>query len=173
MVEKAGHKKRLMTARNDFINEGKIKDNADEDDADDDPELDPFAPSREAESEPIAAPIERPRTPPQDDVPDDDDDLYDATPRASRPIVPIRNDVPEEDDLDALIAEAEGQDQAQSSKPARAEPEDDDLDALIAEAEDQDRRTPAREQLNNGTEPGGGQDFADEEAAMQEMEGLW
>lgn len=172
MVEKAGHKKRLMIARNDFINEGKVKETAEDDEADEDPDADPFAPPREEESETVAAPVEPPRTPPQNDIPDDDD-LYDATPRVSRPVVPIRNDMPDEDDLDALIAEAEGQDQAQMLKPAAAEPEDDDLDALIAEAEEQDRGPPPRQQSKDRTGQSAGQDFADEEAAMQEMEGLW
>lgn len=176
MVEKAGHKKRLISARNDFINEGKIKDREEETFEDDDP-------SHEPEPSLPALLPERPKTPVQDDIPDDDD-LYDATPRASRPIVPIRNDVPEEDDLEALMAEAEGQDDAQPSKtntsqPSKAnlpppsktstDPEEDDLDALIAEAEFQDQG-PKKSKSQSG---GGEQDFDDDEAAMQEMEGLW
>lgn len=171
MVEKAGHKKRLISARNDFINEGKIKDREEEETFEDDD------PSNEPEpSLPTLLPG-RPKTPLHDDVPDDDDDLYDATPRASRPIVPIRNDMPEEDDLEALMAEAEGQDDAQPSKTNPSQPsktstdpdEEDDLDALIAEAEFQDQGA-----KNSKSQSGGGeQDFDDDEAAMQEMEGLW
>lgn len=172
MVEKAGHKKRLISARNDFINEGKIKDRQEETFEDDD---DPF---KDTEPTLPVLPAERPQTPAQDDIPDDED-LYDATPRA-RPIVPIRNDVPEDDDLAALMAEAEGQDEPhppktqpvktnppQPSKPS-ADPEEDDLDALIAEAEERDKGAgPSKSQ------GGSGQDYDDDEAAMQEMDGLW
>ena len=171
MVEKAGHKKRVIVARNDFINEGKLEDSV-EDQAENDEDVDPFSEPQLPEPSTAAPAVERPKTPTQDpDVPDDDD-LYDATPRASRPIVPIRNDAPDEDGLDALIAEAEGRDLARTSGPADPEPEEDDLDALMAEAEGQDqpRRQPQGEQQSG---VGGGDDFADEEAAMQEMEGLW
>lgn len=179
MVEKAGHKKRLISARNDFINEGKIKDRGEEAFEDDDP----FTTLHEPEPSLPALLPERPKTPLQDDIPDDDD-LYDATPRPSRPIVPIRNDLPEEDDLEALMAEAEGHDDAQPSKTNTLQPlkmnapqpsktsgdlEEDDLDALIAEAEEQDQGA-----KNSKTQSGGGeQEFDDDEAAMQEMEGLW
>ncbi|CAM1501560.1 Fc.00g035440.m01.CDS01 [Cosmosporella sp. VM-42] len=170
MVEKAGHKKRVMVARNDFINEGKVNDTAEEE-AENDEDFDAFSEPQHPEPNTAAPAIERPKTPTQDpDIPDDDD-LYDVTPRASRPIVPIRNNAPDEDDLDALIAEAESSEQAKASRPA-AEPEEDGLDALIAEAEsgDQSRPQPPGEQKSG---PARGDDFADEEAAMQEMEGLW
>lgn len=114
----------------------------------------------------------RAKTPEQDaDVPDDDD-LYDATPRHSRPIVPIRNEIPE-DDLDALIAEAEGRDAARkvTTQPTQAEPDEDDLDALMAEAEIQDYTTKKDDapKENSKTKDS----FDDDEAAMQEMDGLW
>ncbi|RGP64729.1 replication fork protection complex subunit csm3 swi3 [Fusarium longipes] len=137
MVEKAGHKKRVMIARNEYINESKPKDTAA-----DGEENDLFGedgtsrPTDEIPTQPLET--GGPRTLEQDrDVPDDDD-LYDATPRPSRPIVPIRNDVPEEDDLEALIAEAEGQDKAQKARLAQTEPDEDDLDALMAEADGQE-----------------------------------
>ncbi|KAJ3512844.1 hypothetical protein NM208_g15267 [Fusarium decemcellulare] len=172
MVEKAGHKKRVMIARNECINESKPKESVAQEFADLlDEEEDTSRPTDQERST-SAAQAERPKTPQQDaDVPDDDD-LYDATPRPSRPIVPILNDAPDEDDLDALIAEAEGRDAANKSKPSEPEPDGDDLDALIAEAEGVDQ---AQKENGSGQKGGdkGADDFADEEAAMQEMDGLW
>ncbi|KAF4469499.1 replication fork protection complex subunit Csm3 Swi3 [Fusarium albosuccineum] len=172
MVEKAGHKKRVMIARNECIDEGKPKESVAQEFADLlDEEEDASRPT-DQEPSTSAAQAERPKTPQQDaDVPDDDD-LYDATPRPSRPIVPILNNAPDEDDLDALIAEAEGRDAANKSKPSAPEPDGDDLDALIAEAEGVDQ---AQKENGSGQKGGdkGADDFADEEAAMQEMDGLW
>jgi replication fork protection complex subunit Csm3/Swi3 len=199
MVEKAGHKKRVMIARNEYISESKPKDTAADDEEDDLLGGDSTSrPMGEATTRPLET--ERPRTPEQDrDVPDDDD-LYDATPRRSRPIVPVRDDVPEEDDLEALIGEAEGQDKAQNarltqeepddddldalmaeaegrettkkSEPPRLDPDEDDLDALMAEAESQDQMTRRDGQtwIENRK---GGNAYEDEEAAIQEMDGLW
>ncbi|RSL95965.1 hypothetical protein CDV31_013663 [Fusarium ambrosium] len=172
MVEKAGHKKRIVIARNDWINEGKPKDHI----ANEEEEEDLFGEnntSRPATAEPTTTTTtttepSRAKTPQRDNDVPDDDDIYDATPRQVRHTLPIRNEVPEEDDLEALIAEAEGQDAAKKSKPSEPEPDSDDLDALIAEAEGQDQAS-----KKNGPEPKGGDDFADEEAAMQEMDGLW
>ncbi|CEI61220.1 hypothetical protein FVEN_g6054 [Fusarium venenatum] len=192
MVEKAGHKKRVIIARNEYVNESKPKDTV----ADDEGE-DLFG--QDSISRPTDEAM-RPRTPEQDrDVPDDDD-LYDATPRPSRPIVPIRNDVPEEDDLEALIAEAEGQDRAQKARPAQKEPDEDDLDALMAEAEGQamtkkpgpPRQDPNEDDLDALMAEAESRDqtikrdgqirignsksmnaYEDDEAAMQEIDGLW
>ncbi|RSL93229.1 hypothetical protein CEP52_013365 [Fusarium oligoseptatum] len=173
MVEKAGHKKRIVIARNDWINEGKPKDHI----ANEEEEEDLFGEnntSRPATAEPTTTTTttttepSRAKTPQRDNDVPDDDDIYDATPRQVRHTLPIRNEVPEEDDLEALIAEAEGQDAAKKSKASEPEPDGDDLDALIAEAEGQDQAP-----KKNGPESKGGDDFADEEAAMQEMDGLW
>ncbi|EEU35278.1 uncharacterized protein NECHADRAFT_36875 [Fusarium vanettenii 77-13-4] len=150
MVEKAGHKKRIVIARNEWINEGKPKDHIAN--GEDEEEEDLFGEnntSQPAGPEPTttttATEPSRAKTPQRDDDVPDDDDIYDATPRQVRHTLPIRNEVPEEDDLEALIAEAEGQDAAKRSKPSEPEPD----------------------------EPKGGDDFADEEAAMQEIDGLW
>ncbi|KAM0351493.1 hypothetical protein HYE67_001063 [Fusarium culmorum] len=141
MVEKAGHKKRVMIARNEYINESKPKDTMT-----DDEEVDLLGrdntsrPTDEATTRTQVT--ERLRTPePSRDMPDDDD-LYDATPRPSRPIVPIRNDVPEEDDIEALIAESQ----------------------------DQTTKRDGQIQIENSES---GNAYEDDEAAMQEMEGLW
>ncbi|KAK7428099.1 chromosome segregation in meiosis-related protein [Neonectria magnoliae] len=172
MVEKAGHKKRVMIARNEFINEGKPKYGEDEEQ---DPNDDIVDSSHvEASAEPTMATTitQRPKTPERDDDVPDDDDLYGATPRASRPIVPILNDKPEDADLEALVAEAEDQDRSRKSKATDIEPDGDDLDALIAEAEGQDQPSKAVRETTGGKE-NPGNDFADDEAAMQEMDGLW
>ncbi|OAA35410.1 replication fork protection component Swi3 [Metarhizium rileyi] len=158
MVEKAGHKKRIMAARSEFINEGKPKETVEEDD---------FGLDATSDAEPIKTGLfdeTRPRTPVHDDVPDDED-LYGATPRIMR----TRQDTPrDKDDLDALIAEAEGQDGKQKSQ--EADDNHDDLDALIAEAENSDERKGVHNPANGNLTH---DNFDDDEAAMQEMDGLW
>ncbi|KAK6088957.1 chromosome segregation in meiosis protein 3 [Seiridium cupressi] len=159
MVEKAGHTRSMRIARMDWINEGKPKNSVDEDD---DADLHGEEEGREARRFPArVAPIfqnsgrqsERPKTPSIDDL-FGDDDLYDATPRASRNIIPgteaattQSGGAPDDkEDLDALMAEEEAQRAAPVSifgngqpqpKPISrpVAPEDDDLDAIMAEAE--------------------------------------
>lgn len=176
MVEKAGHKKALVVARDGWINEGRPKANHDDDD-----ELG------------IGA------------VNINDDDLYDATPRGARRFVNMLqddapaaapaavNDMPDDDDLEALMAEAESMDSrrlltattntaatttkqttiANASANGPEEDDDDDyLNALIAEAEAQDQQ-PAKKTGNDSASGDTGHDFADEEEAMREMDGLW
>ncbi|PTB70268.1 Swi3-domain-containing protein [Trichoderma citrinoviride] len=191
MVEKAGHKKALVTGRNEWINEGRPK--ASNDDEDDDFDFGTVAISGDSQAA-IAQDTQQrtQRTPERDNDVPDDDDLYDATPRAPRSTNALRvaapsNDAPDDDDLEALMAEAESMDSRpgpgaptatavtkQRNQPA--EEEDDDLDALIAEAEEQDRSSGQPTGKNTGSSSasaGKGHDFADEEEAMQEMEGLW
>lgn len=88
---------------------------------------------------------------------------------------------PDEDDLDALMAEAEAQETTAKAPPpkpavqASAEDDGDDLDALMAEAEaDAETGTTsgAAESKPDGPAPPAG-DFADEEEAMVELDGLW
>lgn len=171
MVEKTGHKKRMALARIDWINEGKTKGGGDdhatlEGEEDEDLEMRPISTLEKP-------PPVRPSTPSGDrDVPDDDD-LYDATPRRAPPTVPVVNGEPDPDDLEALMAEAAGQDASgPRNAPARDEP-DDDLDALIAEAESHDAGGDKDKGSVNLQTQGPSDDFAEEEAAMQEMEGLW
>ncbi len=192
MVEKAGHKKRLMTARNEWLNERKPK-SADEKDDDDDP----FALEESADTTDSAAVRlpERPgagrliqsreggkggpSTPPRGH-PDDfseDDDLYNVTPRAGpRPgLTALQPDAPDDDDLDALMAEAEDHDSRPpppAKKTAQRQNEGDDLDDLMAEAEEQDSR-PAKSLFGNpsASKPTA-TDWDDDEAAMREMEGF-
>ncbi|KAI0376997.1 Swi3-domain-containing protein [Hypomontagnella monticulosa] len=171
MAEKAGHKKYMRIKRMEWIDEGKPKPPSLSDDEDLFGESNGQSEERSAAIFPArVAPIfqnqqsERPKTPTRDDVPDDDDDIYSATPLASRP-QPASTSMfgngeasttggaskslfgnggePDEDDLDALMAEEEAQRTKPTSlfgngaqKPAqpRDEPED-DLDALMAEAE--------------------------------------
>ncbi|TFA98994.1 Chromosome segregation in meiosis protein 3 [Trichoderma ghanense] len=187
MVEKAGHKKALTMARNEWINEGRPK-ASNEDDEDDD--FDIGAVTISGDSQAVSEGRQRTeKTPERDNDVPDEDDLYDATPRAPRSTNALRaapsNDVPDDDDLEALMAEAESRD----SRPGPAAPsaaaakqrnqsieeEDDDLDALIAEAEEHDRSSgqPTGKNAGSNASADKGHDFADEEEAMQEMEGLW
>lgn len=169
MVEKAGHKKRLVAARNEWISDGQRRRKA----AENGESLeDESVESRAAQFTSMVTSTEQPSTPPRGDVPDDDD-LYDATPRAARRAQPS-DDVPEEDDLDALIAEAEANDRGRQPAPRHTAEQPDELDALIAEAEELDQNK--KEQPNriaDRTKEKSEDNFADEEAAMQEMEGLW
>ncbi|KAI2619755.1 Swi3-domain-containing protein [Hypomontagnella submonticulosa] len=173
MAEKAGHKKYMRIKRMEWIDEGKPKPPALDDDEDLFGESNNQPEERSAAIFPArVAPIfqnresERPKTPTRDDVPDDDDDIYGATPLASRPQPASsmfgnggtgitttpgtslfgNGAEPDEDDLDALMAEEEAQRTKPTSlfgngtqKPAlpQDEPED-DLDALMAEAEAQE-----------------------------------
>ncbi|OTA58818.1 Swi3-domain-containing protein [Hypoxylon sp. EC38] len=173
MAEKAGHKKYMRMKRMEWIDEGKPKPagmSGDEEDlfgeANNQPEeRDPAVfPAR-------IAPIfqnrgsEKAQTPTRDDVPDDDEDFYNATPMAAKTTQPASASVfgngekstgsasaslfgngaePDEDDLDALMAEEEAQrtkptslfgDGAGKAKQPQPELGEDDLDALMAEAE--------------------------------------
>ncbi|KAK3372184.1 replication fork protection component Swi3-domain-containing protein [Podospora didyma] len=175
MVEKAGHRTQIRNERLRWIDEGRPKGTAhDDNDGDDD---DPFrnttqstAPKQPSRVAPIfdKAAQNRPGTPPPDDSFNIlDEDIYNATPRASTPAPArqvVQDDVPDGDDLDALMAEAEsGANNTTSassgpafgsifgkgasifgngpaSKPSQSasnEPDDDELDALMAEAETQ------------------------------------
>ncbi|KAI1343459.1 Swi3-domain-containing protein [Xylariaceae sp. FL0016] len=163
MVEKTGHKKYMRIKRLEWIDEGRPKPSvtADEDDL--------FGDSNEAEEREAAvfparvAPIfqtqnvERSKTPVQDDLFGDDEDIYNATPKRSKTTAPTNSmfgnggqqdgGEPDEDDLDALMAEEEAQRTATTSifgngnsnnnKSVQQgdEPDEDDLDALMAEAE--------------------------------------
>lgn len=157
MVEKAGHTRQMRMARMEWIDEGKPKDAAD-----DNEDIDGFGEveGRDAAKFPArVAPIfqnsgrpsERPKTP---SILNDDlfgeDDLYDATPKALRNVAAgtgAMDEQPDEDeDLDALMAEEEARQQApvsifgngqarQQLVSRPAAPDEDDLDALMAEAE--------------------------------------
>jgi len=90
-------------------------------------------------------------------------------------------DAPGDDDLDALMAEAEAyQDEARAKAanptrtPAATTADSvDDLDALIAEAEAAEAG-PERLKPQPGRSPAAAEEaFAEEEAAMAEMDGLW
>ncbi|KAK1255732.1 hypothetical protein MKX07_007991 [Trichoderma sp. CBMAI-0711] len=191
MVEKAGHKKALVTARNEWINEGRPKGSNNDDDDDD---FDFGAVAISGDSQTVSVPEDgrqrTQKTPERDNDVPDDDDLYDATPRAPRLTNALHaapsNDAPDDDDLEALMAEAEGMDNrpgpaapsaaaAKQHLPSTGEEVDDDLDALIAEAEERDRSSgqPTGRNAGSGGFADKGHDFADEEEAMQEMEGLW
>ncbi|KAH8816827.1 replication fork protection component Swi3-domain-containing protein [Xylogone sp. PMI_703] len=179
MVEKAGHKKRVQMMRMEWINEGRPRASQPEDSMYEEPAL----PSRVAttvESAPRIAPIfekaasTRPKTP--EDVPDMDD-LYDATPRASRNTQPqpatasetaipsifgpakpnSGDDIPPEDDLDALLAEEEML-QAESRKP---QPVAKPVQAAVSQEDDFMDDMDAMEDMDDDME------------AVAAMQGMW
>ncbi|KAJ4132661.1 chromosome segregation in meiosis- protein [Fusarium falciforme] len=87
MVEKAGHKKRIVIARNDWINEGKPKDHIANGEEEEEEDLfgennasQPAGPEHTTTTEPSRA-----KTPQRDNDVPDDDDIYDATPPTSSP----------------------------------------------------------------------------------------
>lgn len=156
MVEKLGHKKRMQVMRMDWINEGKPKEPVHADDIFDEPVLPPREASSRTEMATRIAPIlegsqnERPKTPEVNA--NNDEDLYDATPRIPRINAPIpttesssifgprKTAAPEKprDDLDALLEEQELDDMIATNelrKTAEYEDPEDDLDALLAEQE--------------------------------------
>lgn len=157
MVEKAGHKTTMRSARLQWIDEGKPRAAANSDDEDNrihQGASGPRQPDKVASifENTANAARDRAKTPTMDDL-FDDDDIYNATPlRNTGSTAPSRQvvdgDIPDDDDLDALMAEAETGPGA--SVPSRSifgngsgsmqpgpsgEPDDDDLDALMAEAE--------------------------------------
>ncbi|KAH9905406.1 Swi3-domain-containing protein [Xylariomycetidae sp. FL2044] len=157
MVEKTGHKKYIRMKRLEWIDEGKPKPSVTAEDDDLFGDLDDQPQERDPARFPAPlAPIfqstagERHKTPVRDDVPDNDEDIYGATPRqpkasAAAPSLFGNGGEPDDDDLDALMAEEEAQRTAPTSlfgngqKPARTrdrpDEDEDDLDALVAEAE--------------------------------------
>ncbi|KOS19780.1 Chromosome segregation in meiosis protein 3 [Escovopsis weberi] len=199
MVEKAGHKKKLQAARQEWISQGKPHDDDDDDDNNNNSDHHNNNNNDDDDDDGgLVQAVERPAremTPARDmrrDVPNDED-LYDATPRASRTmtIPPATatarhghehgHDAPDEDDLEALMAEAELLDaprnRSSAEKPnvadtaaAAADDDDEDLDALIAEAEALDRDRSGGQQVPGGS-LGGQDEYADDEDAMREMEG--
>lgn len=174
MVEKAGHKRVLVNKRAEWIDELKPRPASDETD-----QLDPPAATAVEEGAQPTGEVPRPaisneRTktpqaiqPGEDDddgVPDNEGDLYGATPRkrpaAQRPTSHDnqnnnnnKDDDEGEDDLEALIAEAEAETQRQAETQSRNRSF---ADAGSLQPEEVDR----------------GPD-EDEEEAMAEMEGLW
>ncbi|KAK6214197.1 hypothetical protein LQW54_004623 [Pestalotiopsis sp. IQ-011] len=194
MVEKAGHTRAMRLARMDWINEGKPKSSTYEDDGDD-ADLQGLDTGREpaklpARIAPIfekssSRPNERPKTPSIDDLFGDDDDMYDATPKASRKEnagttsnSAAAAEPDDEEDLDALMAEEEASRQAPTSifgngrlpkrsAPRPSDPDEDDLDALMAEAE---ATTTANERPKPAPKPQVDEDSDDLDALMAEAE---
>jgi replication fork protection complex subunit Csm3/Swi3 len=148
MVEKIGHKKFLTKYRLDWISEGKSKQSGGDGDREvpDRDDRDPNALEPTSNDDKLETEISW--TPMEDDI-FNDEHIYDATPRAPRALtgaVDNTNSHPDlEDDLDALIAEAEV-DAHERSKVSHAGRS----------------RSPGRN----------ADDFADDEAAMAEMDNL-
>lgn len=151
MVEKAGHKRKLAAARTEWLNESRPKETGD-----DDLSLPPLNDGQKTPTRAMAP---------------EDEDIYGSTPSARRPQVATttttqNNDMPDEDDLDALMAEAEAQDNGPAAAPTNGVPEDDldDLDALMAESE-------AHPNPTKPAAPVADPSFDEDEEAMREMEG--
>lgn len=150
MAEKAGHKKYMRMKRMEWIDEGKPKPAG----LDEDEDL--FGePTNEPEERAAAifpariAPIfqnpetERPQTPARDDVPDDDDDFYNATPLASKTTQPSNT-------ATSGSRETAAGGNSTSLFGSGGEPDEDDLDALMAEEEAQ-RAKPPTSIFGNGS----------------------
>ncbi|KAK4133526.1 Swi3-domain-containing protein [Trichocladium antarcticum] len=173
MVEKAGHKTTMRSARQRWIDEGKPRSTTfDEGDEHLIYQAQPAAPQATRVA-PIfdKAPEQGRAKTPIDDL-FGDDDIYNATPRrnAASGTAPSRQvvegDIPDEDDLDALMAEAESEPGAQQKASGSAsvpfdsifgdgsrkrkvaqpagEPDEDGLDALMAEAEADSQAVPSK-----------------------------
>lgn len=166
MVEKMGHKKMMQVARMEWINEGKPNSSVHEDSLFDEPELPPREDGDKEKSTERIAPIfekkdtERPKTP---DIPDDIDmdDLYDATPRATRT---------------QPTAAAEGQSIFGPRKTAPVDEFEDDMDALLAEEEMMRASSKLAQPLQPTTSAAKpvkpSDEFEDDMAAMAEMDGM-
>ncbi|KAK1726161.1 hypothetical protein CaCOL14_003847 [Colletotrichum acutatum] len=148
MVEKAGHKRQIGLKRMEWINEGKPKPW----DANEDRIEDTVEGASEQRPEPSTAPVSaivRPQQNPE--TPErggklDAEDIYDSTLLArkqDKEVSSLQPEEPDDDDLDALMAEADAATHAQAPKP------------------------------QEHTGKSAGEEFADEEAAMAEMDGLW
>ncbi|KAK4149823.1 replication fork protection component Swi3-domain-containing protein [Chaetomidium leptoderma] len=206
MVEKTGHKTTMRNARLQWIDEGKPRATAADDEEDYRIHQGPFGPQQSDRVAPVfenaaQAARERAKTPEAEDL--FGDDIYNATPRrdagSTAPARQVVNgDVPDDDNLDALMAEAEGESAGRTqqsaplgslfgngSRSAAPRPgpspddDDDDLDALMGEAaaevdaaarpsNDTEKASSAR--ADTGPQTSG---FDDDEEAMAEMDGLW
>ncbi|KFA71817.1 hypothetical protein S40288_07938 [Stachybotrys chartarum IBT 40288] len=172
MVEKAGHKKRLLAAREEWIDEGRPKTRT-EDDNDNEATTQP---QEQSTTQP------RPTTPPAGDIPDEDD-LYNTTPRAAPrpPAGGPTDDMPDDDELDALMAEYGGPGDAPPAlnpQPRRQNPtgeddDDDDLEFLMAESERQDKPAASESEVRKSLGASGTSGATGRAAEEEEMEGLW
>ncbi len=159
MVEKAGHKTSMHKMRMEWINEGKPKISAEDEEGRE--ERQPSLPREPSRIAPVFEKAAQNRTNTPAPVDDDlfGDDIYGASPREG--VTDKRTgDVPDDDDLDALMAEAEAHGNiGKTTVPTTTNPfasifgngnktsqpagnlDDDDLDALLAEAEAESSRS--------------------------------
>jgi replication fork protection complex subunit Csm3/Swi3 len=167
MVEKLGHKKRIQLMRMEWINEGKPKATEPEDDLYGEPQIAPRDDAKQRDSTTRIAPIfekqaaERLQTPAAQP---EDEDLYSATPAASRTTQKPVDSLFGGGEVDSIFG------QANTAKPAEDEPPEDDLDALLAEEEMFAATAPSKPSAAHKTVA---DDFADDEEAMAEMDGMW
>ncbi|KAF6810805.1 chromosome segregation in meiosis protein 3 (eplication Fork Protection Component Swi3) [Colletotrichum sojae] len=152
MVEKAGHKRQVTLKRMEWIEEAKPKPwKADQvyEEAIDPPvsEIDQTAPLQLISKDTTEGTRGQLPQTPDGDVPVEKE-IYEANIAGTR-----RDQVPE------------------TSKQTSEQPEDDDLDALMAEAEFASQNAKSDQRSSHGTPIA--DNFADEEAVMAEMDGLW
>ncbi|KAK1701582.1 replication fork protection component Swi3-domain-containing protein [Colletotrichum godetiae] len=148
MVEKAGHKRQIGLKRMEWINEGKPRPWEADGDRMEDPVEKVSEQTDQAFTAPVSAtvPLQQNMGTPERGDTMGLEDIYDSTPLArkqDRDVSTLQPEEPDDDDLDALMAEADVATHPQA--PATLEPSG-------KSAEEQ---------------------FADEEAAMAEMDGLW
>ncbi|KAG5990000.1 hypothetical protein E4U52_005039 [Claviceps spartinae] len=122
MVEKLGHKKQIVVARNEILNEGKPKA---QEDQDDDFGMGLDVPAAAAAGSSGSAPStaravqegDRPVTPVRNEGVPDEEDLYGATPRVVRQQNPPQSEVPDEEDLYGAMPRIVRQQQPKSDIP--------------------------------------------------------
>jgi replication fork protection complex subunit Csm3/Swi3 len=172
MVEKMGHKKMMQTARVEWINEGKPRSSVHEDSIFNEPA--PQRPEHEGREKtaPRIAPIfakattERPKTPVRDELDalfGDDEDIYDATPKAAGGNQ-VEGPISQTDSLFGGGASIFGPGKEASNGEDFPE---NDLDALLAEEESM-QSGPNPTATSKSTAPLN--DFDDEMEAMQGMD---
>jgi replication fork protection complex subunit Csm3/Swi3 len=172
MIEKTGHKRIVQDARMGWINEGKPRASVHEHSLFEEPEL----PSMTGDQEPTVTrvapiferiPAERPKTPTAD-VSMDDDDLYNATPKAQ-----IRDLDQGAETRNSIFGGSQGLFGPAKSVIDESIPED-DLDALLAEEEALHTASGNKQPEISGQKALPAEDnFDDEMEAMAEMEGMW
>ena len=136
MIEKLGHTKRMQTMRKEWINEGKPRDSLEDFRSGGKKSVTQQTSSKPRQDQsPAAKPTKRPRTTPNGNAIDIDNDLYGATPEPAREDPSTKRketskeklfmsddeeacDQPPEDDLDALLADDDMKEATSTAVPA-------------------------------------------------------
>lgn len=162
MIEKLGHSKRMQTMRKEWINEGKPRDTLEDFGTGGEKSVTQQTSSKPRQDRsPAAKPIERPRTTPNGNAIDVDDDLYGATPEPAREDPSTKRKETSKESL-FMSDDEEAGDQS---------PED-DLDALLAEDDMKESTSAAAPAAKAQESPGRDENFDDEMEAIAGMGGL-